>query len=72
MILQKKFSYKRRMTNRIVLSEIENRLHRLDKRVKKDEKSGLLDGKEKVKRHPSEYNLFIAEELKKIKRGTPQ
>ena len=41
------------MTNRIVLSEIEARLHKLEKRVKKDEKSGLVDGKEKVKREPS-------------------
>jgi hypothetical protein len=54
------------MTNRIVLSEIEARLHKLEKRVKKDEKSGLVDGKEKVKREPSEYNLFISEEMKKM------
>ena len=45
---KKSFSYKRNMTNHIVLSEIENRLHKLERRVKKDEISGLLDGKERT------------------------
>ena len=41
--------------------------------MKKDEKLGVIDGKQdKVKREPSEYNRFIEEHVNNMKGSTSQ
>lgn len=59
------------MNTKIVVAEIAERLQKLEKRVKRDEKKGM-DGKEHVKRQPSPYNHFVAENIHKMKGKTPQ
>jgi predicted Holliday junction resolvase-like endonuclease len=41
------------------VAELRHEVEKLKKRVKRDEKDGLLDGKERTKRAPSKYNEFI-------------
>ena len=57
------------MAAKIILAELAQKVEKLQRRLKKDEREGLIDGKERVKREPSEYNRFIGEEIKKMKKG---
>ena len=60
-------------STKVKVEELEKKVEKLEKRLRKDEKMGVLDGKEeRAKRQPSQYNLIIANETKKIKNGTRQ
>ena len=58
---------------KVQIAELAEKVEKLDKRLKKDEKLGVTDGKEgRVKREPSEYNRFIAEHVNEMKGSTSQ
>jgi hypothetical protein len=48
------------------VEELAQKLKKLEHKVKK------IGAEERPKREPSQYNLYVAEEIKKIKKGTPQ
>ena len=60
------------MSLKVEVAELRYELDKLKKRVVRDEKEGTLDGKEKEKRPPSEYNKFISEHIGEMKGKTPQ
>ena len=60
------------MSVKVQVAELRYELDKLKKRVVRDEKEGTLDGKEKIKREPSEYNKFIAEHIGEMSGKDPQ
>ena len=60
-------------STKVQIAELAEKVEKLEKRLKKDEKLGVIDGKEdRVKREPSEYNRFIAEHVNEMKGSTSQ
>ena len=61
------------MSIKVEVAELWNKVEKLEKRLKKDEKMGVIDGKEeRPKREPSKYNRFIAEHVNEMKGKTSQ
>ena len=60
-------------STKVQIAELAEKVEKLEKRLKKDEKLGVIYGKQdKVKREPSEYNRFIAEHVNEMKGSTSQ
>jgi hypothetical protein len=51
---------------------LEEKIAKLEKRLKKDEKRGVLEREERPKREPSDYNIFISKHINEMPAKTSQ
>ena len=60
-------------STKVQIAELAEKIENIEKRLKKDEKLGVIYGNQnRVKREPSEYNRFIAEQVNEMKGSTSQ
>ena len=60
------------MSVKLQVEELRHEVELLKKRVKRDEKEGVLNGKERKPREASEYNIFIRDHINEMSGKTSQ
>jgi hypothetical protein len=60
------------MSVKVQVAELAEKVQKLERRLKKDEKRGVIDGEERTKREPSSYNTFISTHIGEMTGKDPQ